>query len=128
MSRHDSIEALQRRITKLVASNGRSKARAKKLRGLLDERTERLQALWGHLTDVQRLVGYIRPVGEPGEWDEVVESLERMVEEYRHLHCTVKKLDIRLSVLREEMKKHNLAPPSCGDRVRRFIGWFKRRA
>ena len=127
MKRHDSPEDLQRRIAKLVASNARYKARVKKLRQLLDERTERLQDLWGLLTDVHREVGYLRPVGEPGDWDSVVDQLRLVVEEYRVLHCTVKTQRVRYECLVEELKKHNLAPPSRGDRVQRFLDWFKRR-
>lgn len=128
MKRHNTTENLQRRIDKLESSNVRYKARVKQLRHLLDERTDRLQDLWGLLTDVHRQVGYLRPVGGPGDWDSVVDQLRLIVEEYRVLHCTVKTQRIRYEVLEEELKKHNLAPISRGDRVQRFLDWFKRRA
>lgn len=105
MPRHNAPEALHRRVVKLAASNARYKRRVKKLRGLLDERTERLQDLWGTLQDVQREVGRVWPTGEPGDWDTLLTALKALTQDYVDREQFVHKLDIRNALLREELER-----------------------
>lgn len=128
MKRHNSLEDLQRRTQKLAASNARYKTRVKKLRGLLDERTDRLQALWGHLTDVQREVGRVWPTGEPGDWETLLHGVKALVQDYVDLGLLVRKMDIRNALLKEEIAKLDPTSVSWLVRMRRFLDWFKRRS
>ncbi len=135
MDRHDAPEDLKRRIDKLATSNARYKKRVKKLRGLLDERTTRLEAFWGTLQDVQRVVGRVLPTGEPGDWEALLKSLKALIQEHVEYELLIHKMDTQNSLLKEDndtlrddIVKFNSTPESWMARVRRFCNRFVRRS
>ena len=102
---HSDSESLRRRLDKLEASNARYKTRVKKLRTLLDERTEKLTELWGCLDDIKREIERIRPDGEPGDWKALVDTVRKVASEYKALSSRQDVIEDRLE---EAMRRVSL--------------------
>lgn len=92
-ARHNTREALSRRIAKLDAALAKSKARAKRLRDLLDARSSKLTEMWGHLQDIRTSVSQITDVPEVGDWEGLVKVVREIVDEHARLEVRVHKQD-----------------------------------
>jgi len=100
----NDLPSLKRQNLKLLQEREILRDEVRILTAEREDRSKKLQELWGDLTDIKRYVEQVREVQHGDrDWDGLVDSVESLVTEYVRLDVREVSLQNRIEDIRREL-------------------------